>query len=265
VIDAGRQVFLPPGEGRISRTITAPCSKGLSIRGAGPKISSLVFTSAAADGIDVCVGQQAVNQQTLTLRDFELYCSASSGNCGTAINANLWVPTGFHVIDNVEIGPLAGHNWANGIRVVNASRLEIRRTSISGTFKPTTNTVSGVAITLATANNPKATQQGAFATNITDTELYGWETCIAVISTTNNGVEGLIVDKGSCDASNSFLAHTNSVAGAYQTPEYIVAHSQIHIWKQVMSVKGVESLFFHDNLLYLDKPGPGAADDYFSI
>ena len=44
------------------------------------------------DGIEVCVGQQADNQQTLTLRDFDLYCSASSGNCGTAINANLWGP-----------------------------------------------------------------------------------------------------------------------------------------------------------------------------
>lgn len=265
MINSGRPIVLPPGAGRISRTITAPCSGGLSVRGAGPKISSLVFTSAGADGIDVCVGGQAVNQQTLTLQGFELYCTASSGNCGTAINANLWTPTGFHVIDNIEIGPLAGHNWANGINVVNASRLEISRASISGTFQPTTNTASGVAITLATANNPRATQQGAFATNITDTELYGWGTCIAVKSATDNGVEGLIVDKASCDASNNFLAHTNTGAATYQTPEYIVAHSQIHIWKQVMSVKGVGSLFFHDNLLYLDKPGPGAADDYFSL
>jgi hypothetical protein len=126
---------------------------GLSISGSGPKISSLVFTAGGADGIEVCVGQQADNQQTLTLRDFELYCSASSGNCGTAINANLWVPTGFHVIDNVEIRPLAGNNWANGINAVNASRLEINRASISGTFAPTTSTVLGVGITLATATS----------------------------------------------------------------------------------------------------------------
>jgi hypothetical protein len=92
---------------------------------------------AARHGVSRHLIQQADNQQTLTLRDFELYCSASSGNCGTAINANLWVPTGFHVTDNVEIRPLAGHNWANGINAVNASRLEINRASISGTFAPT--------------------------------------------------------------------------------------------------------------------------------
>jgi hypothetical protein len=265
VINAGRPVFLPPGMGRISRTITASCSKGLSIRGSGPKLSSLVFTAGGADGIDVCVGQPVDNQQTLTLRDFELYCSASSGNCGTAINANLWVPTGFHEIDNVEIRPLAGHNWANGINAVNASRLEINRASISGTFAPTTSTVLGVGITLATATNPMATKQGAFATNITDTEIYGWGTCIVTHSTTDNGVEGVRVDGGSCDASNNFLAHVNSGAATYQTPDYIVTGSQIHLWKQVMSAKGITSLFFYDNLLYLDTPGPGAGVDYFSL
>jgi hypothetical protein len=47
---------------------------------------------AARHGVSRNLIQQADNQQTLTLRDFELYCSASSGNCGTAINANLSRP-----------------------------------------------------------------------------------------------------------------------------------------------------------------------------
>ncbi len=57
----------------------------------------------------------------------------------------------------------------------------------------------------------------------------------------------------------------NLGAATYQTPEYIVTGSQIHLWKQVMSAKGITSLFFHDNLLYLDTPGPGADVDYFSL
>ena len=264
MLNAGLPIVLPASTALISHTLAAPCGFSMTIIGLGPQSTFIKFKAAGADGIDYCVGGQAVLTNNFTLSGVNLMCSAVSA-CAQMVNANLWVPTNYHIVENIQGTPDVS-NWANGLLFTNASRLEIHRVTVSGTYSPTTGSVAGKGLALASANNPMASPQGAFGANIIDVELYGWGTCFEADSTTVNGVEGVVMNRGSCDASNNFFVHTNTHASTYQSPEYHISHTQIHIWKQIINAKGISNfLFDHNSPIYIDTPGPGAGVDLIKL
>lgn len=193
-LTASGSVYLPPGDYKVSATLTR--SGALSLRGAGTRRSRLIFTSTATgNGITVTLGADSGIRQTCQVEDLAVLTQGySAGSRGLSITdatpADRYTPS--VILTNVAIGWLSSSStsgWGVGVYMDGCQGAFLNNVYINGKVgsggEPNYDSTAGVQYTNAVAANPHPTEF----------QIIGGSIKLVKDAITADDMEGLVVSQ----------------------------------------------------------------------